>query len=127
MTMEEARALVAGPLWPMVRDSFLSTGEFCVYPTGDMRRIGYLDGETRRSIELWKEALAKADGWKKIVSGEEVRSLRAAYPGVYPEVFRYQIYFSRWQEEIAAGAFPDGAMRQLLRLRFPDALALLDA
>lgn len=127
MTMEEARALVAGPLWPMVRDSFLATGEFCVYPAGDMRRIGYLDEDTRRSIELWKDALAKADGWKKIVSGDEVRSLRAAYPGVYPEVFRFQIYFSRWHDEIAAGGFPDDAMRLLLRLRFPGAIALLDA
>lgn len=118
MTMDEARRLVAGPLWPRVRERFLATGEFALYPKGDFRRVEYLDEETRRAVDLWLEALDHAEEWKTLVDGEQVRELARRYRGVYPEVFRYQAYF--------AGCAADdrsGRVKRLLKLKFPDAYA----
>ena len=39
MDLNEARALVASPFWPKVRDDFLATGTFAVYPKDDPRRL----------------------------------------------------------------------------------------
>ena len=50
MTLEEARALVNGPIWEKVRDSFLATGEFTLYPKGDPRRLDYLDDDTKQVV-----------------------------------------------------------------------------
>ena len=47
MTMDEARNLVKSPIWAKVRDAYLATGSFTVYPKGDFRRIEYLDAKTR--------------------------------------------------------------------------------
>lgn len=114
MTLNEARELVNGPLWPSVRDRFLATGELAVFPKGDLRRLEYLPEETRRQIELWREAIGKVDEWRKIVDGAKVRELKEAYPGVYPDVFRYAAYFS------GKGDFT----MKLLKLKFPEAYQL---
>ena len=114
MTLEEARELLESPLWPRVRDSFLKTGEFTVYPKGDLRRLEYLDDATRRRIALWQEAIAHADEWRMVVDGARVRELRAAYPGIYPEVFRYTAYFSGGKD----------VTLKLLKLKFPEAYEL---
>lgn len=114
MTIEEARALVASPIWPKVRDRFLATGELAVYPAGDVRRLEYLDEETRRRIALWKEALENCASWRTVVDGAKVRELRERYPGVYPEVFRFAAYF------------PGGKVdtMKLLKIKFPEALEI---
>lgn len=117
MTIEEARTLVASPIWPKVREKFLATGEFAVYPAGDLRRIEYLDEKVRREIALWKEALEKCGEWLTVVDGAKVRELRERYPGVYPEVLRYRAYF------------PDGKVdvMKLLKIKFPEALELCNS
>lgn len=114
MTVDEARKLLGSAIWPRVRDRFLETGEFAVHPRGDIRRLEYLDADTRRRIELWKDALAHAEEWRTVVDGRKVRELREAYPGIYPEVFRYTAYFS-------GGGDPT---MKLLKLKFPEAYEL---
>ena len=114
MTLDEARELLGSRIWPQVRDHFLETGDFSVYPKGDLRRLEYLDEETRRRIALWKEAIARADEWRKIVDGVRVRELREAYPGIYPEVFRYTAYFTGGKD----------VTMKLLKLKFPEAYEL---
>ncbi len=116
MTIEEARALIASPIWGAVRDHFLATGVFDVFPAGDLRRLAYLDEATRASIDAWRTALEKANDWRKVVNGDEVRALKARYPGVYPEVFRYQAYFTKF-----GGKIGDEAVKLLLKLKFPEA------
>ena len=48
MDLTEARALVSSSYWGKVRDAFLATGTFEVYPKDDPRRFAYLDESVRR-------------------------------------------------------------------------------
>ena len=120
MTTKEARELVNGPMWEMVRNRFLATGEFAVYPPGDLRRLEYLDPATRKMVALWTEAIGKADEWKKIVDGARVRELKERYPGIYPDVFRYQAYFAKYKDSPGC----EDAVKLLLKLKFPEAYEL---
>lgn len=123
MDLNEARALVGDErLWPLVRDAFLRTGEFKVYPKGDLRRLELLDEESRAAIGRWIEGLAKAEGWKKVLDGKEVKAIKAAYPDVYPEVFRYLPYFARFESKNVKDN-PE-ALKLLLKLKFPEAYQL---
>ena len=123
MDMNEARALVndAG-LWPLVRDAFLREGEFRVYPKGDLRRLELLDAETRGEIDRWRYGLAHMSEWRKVLDGEGVRKLKSDYPGVYPEVFRYAAYFTRFSAD--GGMDNPEALKLLLKLKFPEAYGL---
>lgn len=114
MTIEEARALLKSPIWPKVRDNFLATGEFTVYPSGDERRLEYLDAETRSAVENWKTVLEHAGEWRLVVDGAKVRELRASYPGAYPEALRYAAYFPGGKVDVM----------KLLKLKFPEAYRL---
>lgn len=116
MTIDEARELIKSPIWTQVRDHFLATGAFEVFPQGDLRRLSYLDAETQSAIAAWRTALEHAEEWRKVVDGAKVRELKAQYPGAYPEVFRYQAYFVRF-----GGKIDDEAMKLLLKLKFPEA------
>ena len=123
MDLNEARALIEDArLWPLVRDAFLRTGEFKVYPKGDLRRLEFLDEESRAAIDRWLDGLAKAEDWKKVLDGRKVKEIKAAYPGVYPEVFRYLPYFARFE----SGNVKDNpeALKLLLKLKFPEAYEL---
>ena len=122
MDLNEARELVQSPIWPRVREAYLETGRFEVYPRGDLRRLAYLDGETRAEIDLWKSALAQLPAWRTVVAGEKVRELKAAFPGAYPEALRYEAYFKKFGD--LSKDFPDDALRLLLRLHFPKAYEL---
>ena len=124
MTHKEARELIGSPIWPKVRDRFLATGEFCVYPMGDVRRLEYLDASVRERIAAWQEGLRLAPVWRKVVDGAKVRELKAKYPGVYPEAMRYAAYFERELKEAPEGEFPETALRRLLKMKFPEAYAL---
>lgn len=125
MTLDEARDLIGSSIWPKVRDRFLATGEFLVYPKGDRRRLDYLDDSVRESVASWQEGLRKAPLWRKIVDGAKVRELKAAFPGVYPEAMRYAAYFERDLAGIAEeDEFPEPALRRLLKMKFPEAYAL---
>ena len=116
MTMDEARELVNGSLWPKVRERFVETGSFELFPKGDPRRLEYLDEATKKSVELWLEALGHADEWRTVVDGERVRAIQARYVGIYPEVFRYRAYFAGLEDRTKT-------VKRLLKLKFPDAYA----
>lgn len=66
---------------------------FHSFPASDGSRLLLLDGATLESIAKWLGALACADALRRVTDGATVRALRAALPGVYPEVFGYAEYF----------------------------------
>ena len=97
-TVTQARELIGNAkLWPKVKAHLAAGGEFELFPAKDPSRLKLLDEATRSSIGKWLEALAAADGWRRIVDGAKVRELKAEYAGVYPEVFRYEAYFRKWR------------------------------
>lgn len=118
MTLDEARALVNGPLWTKVRDGFLATGSFDVYPRGDARRLQYLEAEVRDEIALWRKALPQLAAWRTTVDGKAVRQLKAEYPGVYPQALQYALYFP-------SGLSDEKVLEKLLKLKFPEAHRLV--
>ena len=66
------------------------------FPKGDWSRLALLDGETLFGIVKWLGALACAESMRRVTDGATVRALKAALPGVYPEVFSYTAYFQRF-------------------------------
>ena len=66
---------------------------FHTFPKDDWSRLLLLDGATLESIAKWLGALACADSLRRVTDGKVVRELKAALPGVYPEVFGYTAYF----------------------------------
>ena len=123
MDLNEARELVNDErLWPRVRDAFLASGTFRTYPKGDVRRVELLDDDTRHEIGRWLEGLEKSAEWRLVLDGAKVRELKATYPGVYPDVFRYLPYFSRYDLKTVRDN-PE-ALKLLLKLKFPEAYEL---
>ena len=122
LTIDEARKMVANDdLWPQVRDYLVRGGEFELFPTGVKSRLKLVDSETLLKINMWVEAIKNAPDWKSIVEGDKVRELKSRYPGVYPEVFRYLAYFSKFKT-IAPGN--EDFMMLLLKLKFPEVYKL---
>lgn len=122
ISLTEARDLVSnGYLWPKVRDYLARGGEFGLFPKGAKSRMKLLDEKTLAEIELWREALTRAEEWKAVVDGAKVRELKAAYPGVYPEVFRYTAYFSKFK---SADSDSEEFLMLLFKLKFPEVYKL---
>ena len=122
LTIEEARKMVANAdLWPQVRDYLVRGGEFELFPAGVKSRLKLVDSETLLKIDMWVEALKNAPDWKGVVEGDKVRELKSRYPGVYPEVFRYSAYFSKFKT-IDSGN--EDFMMLLLKLKFPEVYKL---
>jgi hypothetical protein len=122
LTIDEARKMVANAdLWPQVRDYLVRGGEFELFPAGVKSRLKLVDSETLLKIDMWVEALKNAPDWKGIVEGDKVRELKSRYPGVYPEVFRYSAYFSKFKT-IDWGN--EDFMMLLLKLKFPEVYKL---
>lgn len=122
LTIDEARKMVANAdLWPQVRDYLVRGGEFELFPAGVKSRLKLVDSETLSKIDMWVEALKNAPDWKGIVEGDKVRELKSRYPGVYPEVFRYSAYFSKFKT-IDPGN--EDFMMLLLKLKFPEVYKL---
>jgi hypothetical protein len=120
--LSEARELVSNEiLWPKVRDYLARGGEFMRFPTGAKSRLQLVDDATRAQIDMWCDALKHADEWKSIVSGDEVRALKSKYPGVYPEVFRYTAYFSKFKVIDSAN---EEFLMLLSKLKFPEVYKL---
>ncbi len=67
---------------------------FHAFPKEDGSRLLLLDAATLESLVRWLGALACAEELRKITDGATVKALKAALPGVYPEVFGYVAYFS---------------------------------
>ena len=139
-TVNEARELVGNAkLWSKVKEYLAAGGEFGLFPAKDPLRLKLLDEATRAEIGKWIEAIAEADKWRTVVDGEKVRELKAEYPRIYPDVFRYVAYFAKWRgtldemRRIAAERncrvsqvdCPDFEMvLLLLKLKFPEAYGL---
>lgn len=66
---------------------------FHAFPKEDGSRLALLDGATLLALAQWLGALACAEDLRKVTDGATVRALKAALPGVYPEVFGYTAYF----------------------------------
>ena len=108
-------------LWPRVRD-YLAAGEPMQDFSQPENRFALLDEDTRHQIRLWLEALSHASQWATVVDGAHVRQLKAEYPGIYPEVFRYLPYFGKF--DLSAAASQPDVVKCLLKLKFPEAFAL---
>jgi len=67
---------------------------FQMLPKGDVARLLLQNGTTLESLAKWFGALAFADGLRRVTNGATVRELKAALPGIYPEVFGYTAYFA---------------------------------
>ncbi len=72
---------------------------FHTFPKDDGSRLLLLDGATLESLVKWLGALACSDALRKVTDGATVRALKAALPGVYPEVFGFAAYFGKWKVE----------------------------
>ena len=122
MDLKTARALVSNEqLWPRVRD-YLAEGKPMLDFSLPENRFLLLDAETQKQIRLWLSALSQASEWATVIDGARVRQLRAGYPGVYPEVFRYLPYFSKF--DLSQADSQPEVVKCLLKLKFPKAFAL---
>ncbi len=72
---------------------------FHAFPKDDGSRLLLLDGAALESIAKWLGALACASKLRGVTSGADVRALKAALPGIYPDVFGYMAYFERFKIE----------------------------
>ena len=72
---------------------------FHTFPKDDGSRLLLLDGATLESMAKWMGALACAEQLRRVTDGTTVRSLKAALPGIYPEVFGFAAYFGKWRME----------------------------
>ena len=73
---------------------------FHLFPKEDGSRLRLLDGATLESIVKWLGALACTEVLRRVTNGATVRELKAALPGIYPEVFGYTMYFGKDLEEL---------------------------
>lgn len=82
---------------------------FHTFPKDDWSRLALLDGATLFEIVKWLGALACVDELRRVTSGATVRELKAALPGIYPEVFGYTEYFRKLKVEKleVEGSLPD--------------------
>ena len=136
--LEEARTLVASPLWPRIRaflwdfaslcdparladslvtrHSSLVTAEgllgsprtaraaekalglssfFHGFPASDSSRLLLLSREDYDRLAQFLGVVALAPALRRVALGAEVRALKAALPGVYPEALAYAAYFGK--------------------------------
>ena len=66
---------------------------FHTFPKDDWSRLLLLDGATIESVAKWLGAIFSVDALRHVTDGAAVRGLKAALPGIYPEVFGYTMYF----------------------------------
>ena len=76
-----------------VLSSLRVTPCFHSFPKGDWSRLLLLDGATLVEIAKWLGAVACAGDLRRVTDGATVRELKAALPGIYPDVFGYTMYF----------------------------------
>ena len=113
---------------------------FHAFPKEDGSRLLLLDGSTLESVVMWLGALSCAGRLRTVTGGSSVRALKAALPGVYPDVFSYTAYFGRMEaqhptddpagvvaagRDILAGALSSlpGPLAARLALKLPKSLA----
>ena len=86
---------------------------FHLFPKDDFSRLVLLDGPTLESLVKWIGALACADELRGVTSGKLVRALKAALPGVYPEVFGYTAYFKGFEIEDLGFKIEEGGLGEI--------------
>ena len=67
---------------------------FHAFPKDDGSRLLLLNGVTLEDIVRWLGAIVCVEDLRRVTDGATVKALKAALPGVYPEVFGYVAYFS---------------------------------
>ena len=77
----------------LVLSSLRITPCFHTFPKDDWSRLLLLDGATLEEIAKWLGAVACAGDLRCVTDGATVRELKAALPGIYPDVFGYTMYF----------------------------------
>ena len=80
---------------------------FHTFPKEDGSRLLLLDGATLESVAKWLGALACSGVLRRVTNGATVRELKAALPGIYPEVFGYTMYFGNL-EALKFGSLEEG-------------------
>ena len=80
---------------------------FHTFPKDDWSRLALLDGADLESLVKWLGAIACADRLRRVTDGKAVRELKAALPGVYPEVFAYTAYFEKDSRDVKDGSDGD--------------------
>jgi len=65
---------------------------FHAFPKEDWSRLALLGGENLLDLCRWLGALAASDALRRVTDGKTVHELKAALPGVYPDVFGYALY-----------------------------------
>ena len=136
--LEEARALVASPLWPRIRAFLWDFASLCdparlaaalapaggsgdfprsladsprvaraaeralglspvfhSFPAEDGSRLLLLSREDYDRLAQFLGVVALAPALRRVALGAEVRALKAAIPGVYPEALAYAAYFGK--------------------------------
>ncbi len=97
--LETVKPSTCQPVKQFILDSLGVEPCFHTFPKDDGSRLLLLDGATLESLVKWLGALACADALRKVTDGATVRALKAALPGVYPEVFGFAAYFGKWKIE----------------------------
>lgn len=100
---------------------------FHAFPKDDWSRLLLLDGETLESLAKWIGTLACADMLRGITDGKAVRALKAALPGIYPEVFGYTAYFKGFEIEELGFKIEEESLGEIGRLGGHFLLSLFDA
>ncbi len=150
--LEEARALVASPLWPRIRAFLWDFASLCdparlaaalapaggavdfprsladsprvaraaeralgldavfhSFPSADSSRLLLLSREDYDILAQFLGVVALAPALRRVALGAEVRALKAALPGVYPEALAYAAYFGKCEPLFKRFAPADGA------------------
>lgn len=137
-SLEDARALVASPLWPRIRDFLWDFASLCdparlaaalapaegsgdlprslaaspraaraaaqalglspffhSFPATDSSRLLLLSREDYDRLAQFLGTVALASALRRVTAGAEVRALKAALPGVYPEALAFAAYFHK--------------------------------
>ena len=138
--LEEARALVASPLWPRIRAFLWNFASLCdparltaaaggsggaaprsldlldaprvaasalralgvepafhSFPATDASRLLLLSREDYDRLAQFLGVVALAPALRRVALGAEVRALKSALSGVYPEALAYAAYFRRFE------------------------------
>ena len=87
---------VAGHTWPAI---------FHPFPATDASRLLLLPRESYDLLARFLGVVALAPALRRVTAGAEVRTLKAALPGVYPEALAFAAYF-RKHENLFKGLEP---------------------
>ena len=82
---------------------------FHPFPSDDGSRLLLLSREDYDRLAQFLGAIALAPALRRITSGAEVRALKAALPGIYPEALAYAAYFRRFEalfSSLSGGSAP---------------------